>query len=314
MESLVIRPPVVTEFHRLCQRAEREANSGQLQKARQTCELRVHWANLNGDDGLRDQAFCGLAAVHIALGEGEFVAGPLRRVLKESSDQIARLLAAHAFSQLYLRLGQPAKSIFYSRCALHHARSSRDPRHLVRCLNALAAGQGTYSQFGEAEMHLRVALEICRRGALAATEPLTDWLQYVVKSNLGSSLVLQARPREGLALLFDARRHLARQTVRTDEMGRLLNLAIAFAYLHADKPRDAYRHASEALVESQEPPSPEIRKRALFVLGEACKLSGVNHQALHWYGCLQRDFYADMPDVTECLLRSETRELVNPWI
>lgn len=307
--------PEPREYTLLRQETEALAAGGRLDAALAVCERTLTWARHQGNDFYRDQAFCGRAIVLIALGEGDRVVAPLRRLLMRTSHPSAQSLAAKGLSDYYDQQGDFAKGLSFATRALHHARIYGQTRSVVSSLNRLANARWRFGEIEAAARGYSEALEVLGDDGSPNSDPFAESNRGVLTANLGACLVLSGRAREGVRYLSSAHQCILNQPEpwRSEELLCQTQLGLSLGYLNLDRPLIAGRLAETALEAAGASFPGQLRKQALFLLGESTKFAGVEDQARDWFSLLQNEFYPDMPDVVELLMLTDTRDLLNLW-
>lgn len=293
-------------FKTLREKAENQVNRGHLEEALATCNQALAWAKEYGDRDACDLAFCGRAAVLIMRKEGQGVLGPLRQILMRSCNPSNQHLAAYYVSLYYDQLENYAKSTFYARLALHHANHTVREDLISHSCNRLANALIASSYFAEACEHYRRALEL-----LPAEKSLK---RAALLGNYGACLISLHKPREGLRFLLRSRRMFAMLKVDGSLTKKLLHTSSSFGYLQLGRPHQARLHAKEVLRLAETTGDNTLIKKALYLLGEAEKQAGDEIRANQCYSRLQSEFYPETPFLAEMLMRTETHQLINPWM
>jgi tetratricopeptide (TPR) repeat protein len=88
-------------------------------------------------------------------------------------------------------------------------------------------------------------------------------------------------------------------------------LGIAYAYLELDRLEQARVYAGRALRQSELSQSSEQVKNSLYLLGEAAKLAGDEDVAYEYFGRLQTEFYPNDAYISDFLMATDIRKLIN---
>ena len=88
-------------------------------------------------------------------------------------------------------------------------------------------------------------------------------------------------------------------------------LGLSFAYLEIDRPERAVIHARRGLDLAEQAGVQAQMKNALYLLGEAEKLSGNEPEAHLYFTRLQEEFYPQDPVIPDFLMVTDVRKLIN---
>lgn len=259
------------------------------------------WADEQGDEELRDRAFCNLSIVKIELRQTEGCLAELGEILLRSQDPEGRWLAGYNIARAYELDKKFERGLFYARIARDQARAMDRPDLLAVSHNRLGNLYLGASKTTEATREYEQALEL-----LGSSDPSVHFARIL--DNLGYCRVLQGRLEEGFRLLFRSWRILRSQ--HSKEALVSLHLDLSFAHLEIERPRHGARHASKALELARELGDRDSVKNALFLLGESASLGGDEDGARRYYSELQT-YYPELPVVTDILLAVDTRQMIN---
>jgi tetratricopeptide (TPR) repeat protein len=257
---------------------------------------------------LADRAYCNWAAVRIERGLPAEETGPivngLSAVLGRSPDLKARQLAAYDLACLYRAHGRTRPGRLYAEIAGRLAATGGDvqsqavSRHL---LGLLWLGEGRMDQ---ARQCLEEALEMGLHGDRGQGA--------VALSTLGYCLSLTGEPARGMRLLEQSLASLGGPLSPLYEPS--LHLNIGFACLELGDLDAAIHHGEHVLrVERREGRNREESKHARYLVGEALAQKGSAGEAREHFEVLRREFYPEIPDLSELLLACRTHSLLN-WL
>lgn len=259
------------------------------------------WASEQGDEELRDRAFCNLSIVKIELRQADGCLAELGEILLRSRDPEGRWLAGYNISRAYELDKKFERGLFYGRIARDQARAMDREDLLAVSHNRLGNLHLGLSQTTEATRDYERALEL-----LGRSDPSVHHARIL--DNLGYCRVLQGRLGEGFHLLFQSWRML--RSGRSKEALVSLHLDLSFAHLEIERPHHAARHATKALELARDLGDRDSVKNALFLLGESASLEGDEIGARRYYSELQT-YYPELPVVTDILLAVDTRQMIN---
>lgn len=302
LKTGVAKDPSLAGYLELRERGAAAAREGLWNEALAPLASAWEWAELNGDEELKDRAFCNLSAVRIELREEiDECLGQLRKILLRSRDPEGRWLASYNIARAYEVGKRFDRGLFYARIARDQAKAQSWKELLGISHNQLGNLLLGQNQVSEAAGEYNKALEL-----FADATPTIRSGRCL--DNLGYCRVLQGRVEEGLGLLIRSWRLLS--SLRCAEAMVSLHLDLAFTYLEIDRHRYATRHGLKALALARELEDRESVKHALFLLGESCCLQGDEQRARDYYNELQA-YYPELPVVTDLLLAVDARHLIN---
>lgn len=278
-----------------------QLNLGDLAAAESISRDAVRIARQSQDTQLIDQTSCNLASILIARGRGDEMAGELRKILMRSFNVGNRFLASYALSKHHEQLHDMERSWSYARQALRYAEQWQDRPMLARAHNHLANLYILDSYFEEARDHYQSSLELLDTPSLE---------RAMNQSNLGYCLTILGKTTQAFRLIFNSLRLMT----KLDAGGwkRLPHLSLAYAYLEIGRYGRACYHAERGLQYAKDTPGAEENvKNALYLLGEAEKLSGHSTVAYEHFCELQKRFYPDQPFILDVLMSTDLRKMIN---
>ncbi len=278
-----------------------EVDRGHLDRALDLCDEAIDLARELGDRELVDQAICNKSGILVIQGQGDRVVGELRQILLRSSSAANNFQAAYVVSQFHELREERERSLFYARLALDHAERSKELEFVAKGNNRIANLLMADSYFEEACTHYGQALEL-----LPEDYHLDRALLW---SNTGYCQVVLGHYNRGLKYLSRSLQLVRRKCAATWE--RFPCLGLSYAYLELARLDQARTHGGRALRQSELAESPEQIKNSLYLLGETEKLAGNEWQAWQYFRRLQGEFYPDQPEITDLLMATDIRKLVN---
>lgn len=278
-----------------------EIDRGDLDRAIDLCDEAIDLGREVGDRELVDQAICNRSGILVLRGQGDCVVGELRKVLLRSVSAANSFQAAYVVSQFHELREERERSLFYARLALDHAKKSQTLEFIAKGNNRIANLLVADSYFEEACAHYDQALEL-----MPEDRHLDRALLW---SNTGYCQVVLGNYNRGFKYLFRGLRLVREKCAETWE--RFPCLGLSYAYLELARLDQARVHGGRALRQSELAESPEQIKNSLYLLGETEKLSGNEWQAYDYFQRLQEDFYPDQPYITDLLMATDIRKLVN---
>ena len=112
-------------------------------------EEALAWAEVGGDELLRDRAICNRAAIALELGSGAMHIPALRALLMRAADPENSYLAAYTIARHHELQKEHSKGLFYARLARDRA-ASLDETRQAASLNYIANFLVAESRFEEA--------------------------------------------------------------------------------------------------------------------------------------------------------------------
>ena len=288
-------------FQALREKARLEVEKENFVAALELCQQAVDWARDHGDRESLDLALCGRGEILINQGEGEQAIGELKKILLSSSNQTNRFLASYSISEYHLLRNEIDRGLFYARLALGHAKKAQGNGFEAGAEGQIAGLELLGSYFEEACDSFRRALD------LLPEEPRID--RAIYRANLGYCQVVQGDLDPGLANLFDGLQMM--RELGADTWTRFPHIGISYAYLEKGDWEKAREHAAAALELSEASGTAAQIKNSIYLLGEAAKLGGNEIAAFDLFQRLQEEFYPDEPHITDFLMATDIRKLIN---
>lgn len=257
-------------------------------------------AEAAGDQVAIDQAKLSIASVEIELGKLQAVS-ELPEILLRSGAGENAFFAAYNLARHHELKRDAKKALFYARVALKHAR--RSVRSEIRAMSHNQLGNLLLAQsfFVDAAREYERALELVPAAAGVKRALILD--------NLGYCRVVAGTHQDGLSALVESLRTLRRFGARRYEL--YPRLSLCYAYLEVGRERHALRHGAAAVALAEKFEDVEALKNALFLLGEALKLSGDELAARRQFRRLQERFYPSDRYLADLLLLVDVRNMVN---
>lgn len=262
----------MAETARLAAEASRRDALVHLEKGEFAAALASYDAALASARETADPAFVDWIYVCRAAAAAE--TGPasdelveLKRILLRSRDPQTAFRAAYSSAAIYRLRKERAKVFFYANLARRHAEEIGDLRLIGACLNEVGNALAADSRFEEAAAAYLTALERTRPDAPLLSVPRAQW-----SDNLGYCLIAQDRVSDGLVLVHEALDTLEKEAARGFTVYPLLDLC--FGYLKQDRFAEARWFGEEGLSRVAVAGDLEAEKNLLYLLGEACHLSG----------------------------------------
>jgi len=278
-----------------------ELDRGDLDQAVTLCDQAIAAARELDNRDLLDQALCNRGGILVIQGKGDQVVGALRQILLRSSSPASSFQAAYAVSQYHELCHEKERSLFYARLALDHAKQSADRQFLAKGHNRIANLLMLDSYFEEACGHYQMALD---------TLPDDEHRDHaLLLSNKGYCQVVLGHYNRGLKYLFRSLELIRQKCAIAWE--RFPCLGLSYAYLELDRLEQARIYAGRALRQSELTRSNEQIKNSLYLLGEAEKTAGNESAAYDYFARLQAEFYPAEPFISDFLMATDIRKLIN---
>lgn len=288
-------------FATLRERIRQSVEAGNLSRALEDCREAVVWAREYGTRREIDLALCSRAEIQIQQGDGQQAVRDLRKILLGSSCPENSFRAAYSVSEHHRQVGENERSLFYARLALSHAAKADDPRLEASARHQVGLLEGSDSYFGEASENLQRALSLFPKSCRME--------RAMCLSSLGYCQVLLGELEIGLENLFESLRRF--HALGAEAVTRFPHAGISHAYLESEEIPLARCHAAASLRLCREAGTPVEVKNALYLLGEAEKLSHNEDEAFEVFQELQRRFYPDEPHIIDYLMATDCRKLIN---
>jgi tetratricopeptide (TPR) repeat protein len=227
----------------------------------------------------------------------------LKRILLRTRDPQTAFRAAYSSATIYRLRKERVKVFFYANLARRHAEDIGDLRLIGACLNEVGNALAADSRFEEAVVAYRTALERTAPKVALLSVPRAQW-----SDNLGYCLIAQDRVSDGLALVHEALDTLEKEAARGFTVYPLLDLC--FGYLKQDRFQEARWFGEEGLSRVAVAGDLEAEKNLLYLLGEACHLSGDTAVAQGYFDRLAH-LYPDFKNLRAYLDVFDFRNVIN---
>ena len=257
------------------------------------------------DDGFVDWMYVCRAAAAAESAPSDEVLLELKRILLRAREPGTAFRAAYTSARIYELRGDYRRAETYNTRARGYAAALGDAYGLASCDNQLGNVLVADSRFGESSAAYRRALEVAARsGAVSET------VQQIWKDNLGYSLIGFDQVSEGLTLVHEALEFFEKEGARGYTLYPLSDLC--FGYLKLDRFEESRFFGEAALERLAEigSPDPSLEKNLLYLLGEACHLSGDPAAARAFFGRLAR-FYPEFRNLPAYLEVFDFRNVIN---
>ena len=249
------------------ERAFAALTSGNVDASLAAYDESLSLSRRTGDDAFVDWIYACRAAAAAESGPASDELVELKRILLRGRDARTAFRAAYTAARVYELRRDYRKALFYNRIACQHADELGDGLLSVGCANQSGTLLVVDSRFDEAADAYRRALE------LSADAPEVPVLyRALVKDNLGYCLIASDRVPEGLDLVHEALGTIEGLGATSQTVFPLLDLC--FGYLKANRFEEARYFGEEGLERSGLGSDPTVEKNLLYLLGEACHLSG----------------------------------------
>jgi tetratricopeptide (TPR) repeat protein len=263
-----------------------------LASARETCE-----------PAFVDWIYVCRAAAAAETGPASDELVELKRILLRTREPQTAFRAAYSSAAIYRLRKERNKVFFYANLARRHAEEIGDPRLIGACLNEVGNALAADSRFEDAAEAYRGALR-----QSDAEAPLFRVACAQRRDNLGYCLLSLDRVPEGLALVHDALDMLEREEARGLTVYPLMDLC--FGYLKQDRYAEARWFGEEGLSRVAVAGDLEAEKNLLYLLGEACHLSGDAPAAQGYFDRLAH-LYPDFKNLRAYLDVFDFRNVIN---
>ena len=274
---------------------------GRTQEAFVLFDQALGIARQQGDPLRLDRAVCNRAAVRIIQGETVAVVPELRDVLNHHSDSANSRLASYSLSLAYEQKKDFKKGIFYSRIALNYSRLLQRKKWILSSLNQLGNCLLGESYFVEATD--------CYNEALGLLEEKDGFHYWAILENLGYAKVVLGEPEEGLRLLVRSLRGLRHEQAVENTM--VAHLDLSYGYLEVHRPRYAMKHAMAGLEAAERLGYPDVKRNAMYLLGQSYQEIGRSADAAGVFESLQQEFFPASPAVAHFLMAVDVKRMIN---
>jgi tetratricopeptide (TPR) repeat protein len=294
--------PIAERLESIRQGIVEAVAAGQLELADRFSLEAVELAKRHGAQADIDLTQCNRAHILIALGRGQEVVSPLRKMLLSSSEPGSRFAASYAIALHHFMAREDERSLFYARQALRYAEDQSEADLLAKSNNLIGNLQLRESYFAEACVSYEEALKYLPAGQFGE--------RAGILANFGYCLAVVGK----ISLAF---RHLVAslRTMNHCHAGgwkRFPHLGLAFAYLEIGRHQRSIQHSLKALELSEATPGAEEQvKNSLYLLGETKKICGRDTEAYECFVDLQKRFYPDQPFIVDVLMAADVRKLIN---
>ncbi len=302
-------PPAPAEARGLAEKAREEALAllekgdfaAALARYEEACALAAHAE----DPPFADWMFVCRAAAAAEVAPSDDVLVELKKILLRAREPGTAFRAAYTAARVYEIRRDYQRAATYNARARDYAASAGDTYFLASCDNQLGNVLSADSRFEEAASAHRRALE-----AAAQTDAVTPVVQAIWRDNLGYDLIGADRVPEGLALVHEALEFFETNGARGYTLIPLADLC--FGYLKLDRYAEARFFGEAALERLAENGTPDtaLEKNLLYLLGEACHLSGDPGSAKSYFDRLA-GFYPEFRNLRAYLEVFDFRNVIN---
>ncbi len=239
-------------------------------------DVSLEAADQTGDPAFRDWIYvCRAGAVAECSPAGAELL-ELKQILLRAQDPQTSFRAAYTSSRIYELRRDFKKAIFYNGIARRHAQTLNDVSlagHAENQLGNLLTADSSFAQAAEA--YTRALATV--KGVPGFPEIyLTVW-----RENLGYCLLAEGRLADGLSMVHECLEILENKGAVSFTLVPLMDLC--YGYLMADRYEEAILFGEKGLSMTEASADPSIEKNLLYLLGEACHLSGNTHDAQHYF-------------------------------
>jgi tetratricopeptide (TPR) repeat protein len=255
------------------------------------------------DDVFVDWIYACRAAAAAETGPAGDELVELKRILLRGRDAQTSFRAAYSAARIYELRRDFKRALFYSRIAEEHAGKLDDALAAVGCANQSGSLLAVDSRFEEA------AAAYSRALSLGDGHPsISDIHRAVALDNLGYCRLSLDEVKEGLELVHGAFDTLERHGARSQTVVVLLDLC--FGYLKANRYAEARYFGEEGLERSPLSGDASLEKNLLYLLGEACHLSGDDEAAAEYFDRLAA-LYPEFRNLRAYLEVFDFRNVIN---
>ena len=260
-------------------------------------------ARATGDASFVDWIYSCRAAAAAEVGPAETELLELKRILLRGRESRTAFRAAYTSAHIYDLRRDFRKAGFYARLARQHAAELGDPLLLAGAENMQGTVFAADSRFEEAAECYRRAMDLA-----AASTGIPPVYRALWQDNLGYCLIALDRTQEGMRLVHDALETIEKAGATVHTVFPLMDLC--FGYLKGDRYEEA-RYFGEACLE-RAPLSGDdtVERNVLYLLGEACHLSGDEESARGYFDRLA-SLYPDFRNLRAYLEVFDFRNVIN---
>jgi tetratricopeptide (TPR) repeat protein len=295
----------VEEFESLQARGQAAFEAGRLEESLELLGRALALAEEQGDGRRIDLAFCNLASARISFGRSDALdpatMNRLREILLRNEDLSNCRLAAYNLARAYEYKKDNRKGLFYARIALDRSQLLGRPEWIASSHNQLGNFLLAQSLFEQAAAEYESAL------AFVPEQSVERRASILI--NVAYTCLVRGERREAFRLLYRGLRLLRRLGVKRGQM--FAHLDLCYAHLEANRYPAALRHGERALWLAEELAEADVRKNALYLLGEARHLAGDRTAAHRHFSRLQQEFYPGTSGIPEFLLAIDVRKIIN---
>jgi tetratricopeptide (TPR) repeat protein len=277
-------------------------DSGDFERAVAEYDVALTSARETGDESFVDWIYACRSAAAAEAGPANDELVELKRILLRARDANTSFRAAYTASRIYEIRRDFKKALFYSRIACQHSETLGEP--LLIAGSESQRGMLLYvdSRFEESAAAYRKALDVPR------TPPLPRVFEALLKDNLGSCLIALDRIGEGLELVHESLDFLESAKATAHTVYPLLDLC--FGYLKSDRYDQARYFGETGLERAPLSGEPSVEKNFLYLLGEACHLSGDAPSAQSYFDRLA-SHYPEFKNLRAYLEVFDFRNVIN---
>lgn len=260
-------------------------------------------ARRTGDEPFVDWIYACRAAAAAELSPADAELLELKRILLRSRDSQTAFRAAYTAARIYELRHDYRKALFYNRIAQQHAEQLPDVLLKVGCSNQSGVLLTIDSRFEEAATAYSRALELS--DANGSAPPL---YRAILQHNLGYCHLALDRLEQGLDLVHEALATIERLGAKAQSVAPLMDLC--YGYLKANRFEEARYFGEEALERVPLYGDGAEEKNLLYLVGEACHLSGDAGAAERYFDRLAA-LYPDFRNLRAYLDVFDFRNVIN---
>ena len=302
-------PTSPAEARSLAERAREDAlallEKGEFAPALARYEEACALAARTEEPAFADWMYVCRAAAAAEVAPSDDVLVELKKILLRAREPGTAFRAAYTTARIYELRRDYQRAATYNARARDYADSLGDVYYLASCDNQLGNVLSADSRFEEAASAHRRALETA-----AKTDAVSPVFQAVWRDNLGYDLIGADRVPEGLRLVHEALESFEASGARGYTVTPLADLC--FGYLKLDRYAEARFFGEAALDRLAEDGTPDafLEKNILYLLGEACHLSGDPGSAKGYFDRLA-GFYPEFRNLRSYLEVFDFRNVIN---